>query len=76
MIWIGNFKSLQAALQKPRFAAPLEVHTWLETCWRGIRPGSFSRTRKVPITPSDARVSLLSLLRTILCQLHCHAFTA
>jgi anti-sigma regulatory factor (Ser/Thr protein kinase) len=29
MIWVGNFKSLQSALEKPRFGAPLEVHTWL-----------------------------------------------
>jgi len=25
MIWVGNFKSLQSALQKPRFGAPLEA---------------------------------------------------
>jgi len=25
MIWVGNFKSLQSALQKPRFAAPLQI---------------------------------------------------
>jgi hypothetical protein len=31
MICVGNFKSLQSALQKPRFAAPLEVHTWLRS---------------------------------------------
>jgi anti-sigma regulatory factor (Ser/Thr protein kinase) len=31
MIWVGNFKSLQLALQKPRFGAPLEVHTWLRS---------------------------------------------
>ena len=29
MIWVGSFKSLQSALQKARFGAPLEVHTWL-----------------------------------------------
>src|SRR6267378_5533754 len=29
MIWVGSFKSLQSALDKPRFAVPLEVHTWL-----------------------------------------------
>src|ERR1700680_3049724 len=29
MIWVGNFKSLQSALDKPRSGAPLEVHTWL-----------------------------------------------
>jgi serine/threonine-protein kinase RsbW len=31
MIWVGSFKSLQSALQKPRFGAPLEVHTWLRS---------------------------------------------
>ena len=31
MIWVGNFKSLQSALQKPRFAAPLQMHTWLRS---------------------------------------------
>jgi serine/threonine-protein kinase RsbW len=31
MIWLGNFKSLQSALQKVRFGAPLEVHTWLRS---------------------------------------------
>jgi hypothetical protein len=25
MIWVGNFKSPQLALHKPRFAAPLKV---------------------------------------------------
>jgi len=29
MIWVGSFKSLRSALHKPRFGAPLEVHTWL-----------------------------------------------
>src|SRR5712692_3900535 len=29
MIWVGSFKSLQSALDKPRFVVPLEVHTWL-----------------------------------------------
>jgi serine/threonine-protein kinase RsbW len=31
MIWLGNFKSLQSALDKPRSGAPLEVHTWLQS---------------------------------------------
>ena len=31
MIWVGNFKSLQSALQKPRFAAQLQMHTWLRS---------------------------------------------
>ena len=31
MVWVGNFKSLQSALDKPRFGAPLEVHTWLRS---------------------------------------------
>src|ERR1700730_7370634 len=31
MIWVGNFKSLQSALGKPRSGAPLEVHTWLRS---------------------------------------------
>ena len=31
MIWVGSFKSLQSALDKPRFGAPLEVHTWLRS---------------------------------------------
>ena len=31
MIWVGNFKSLQSALHKPRLGAPLEVHTWLRS---------------------------------------------
>src|SRR6202049_1729831 len=31
MIWVGNFKSLQSALDKPRSGAPLEVHTWLRS---------------------------------------------
>jgi hypothetical protein len=31
MIWVGGFKSLQSALRKPRFGAPLEVHTWLRS---------------------------------------------
>jgi serine/threonine-protein kinase RsbW len=32
MIWVGNFKSLQAALCKPRLTdAPMELHTWLGT---------------------------------------------
>ena len=31
MIWVGSFKSLQSALHKPRFGAPLEVHTWLRS---------------------------------------------
>jgi len=31
MIWVGNFKSLQLVLHKPRFGAPLEVHTWLRS---------------------------------------------
>src|SRR5580693_497799 len=29
MVWVGNFKSLQSALDKPSSGAPLEVHTWL-----------------------------------------------
>ena len=31
MIWVGSFKSLRSALRKPRFGAPLEVHTWLRS---------------------------------------------
>ena len=31
MIWVGNLKFLQSALQKPRFGAPLEVHAWLSS---------------------------------------------
>jgi serine/threonine-protein kinase RsbW len=31
MIWVGSFKSLQSALDKPRFGAPLDVHTWLRS---------------------------------------------
>jgi serine/threonine-protein kinase RsbW len=31
MIWVGSFKSLRSALHKPRFGAPLEVHTWLRS---------------------------------------------
>ncbi len=31
MIWVGSFKSLQLALHKPPFGAPLEVHTWLRS---------------------------------------------
>src|SRR6266852_5928235 len=31
MIWVGSFKSLQSALHKPCFGAPLEVHTWLRS---------------------------------------------
>jgi serine/threonine-protein kinase RsbW len=32
VIWVGSFKSLQAALCKPRFTgAPLKLHTWLRT---------------------------------------------
>jgi hypothetical protein len=31
MILVGSFKSLQSALQKPSFGAPLEVHTWLRS---------------------------------------------
>jgi anti-sigma regulatory factor (Ser/Thr protein kinase) len=31
MIWVGSFKSLQSALDKPRLGAPLEVHTWLRS---------------------------------------------
>jgi len=31
MIWVGNFKSLQSALDKPPSGAPLEVHTWLRS---------------------------------------------
>jgi hypothetical protein len=31
MIWVGSFKSLQSAMHKPRFGAPLEVHTWLRS---------------------------------------------
>ncbi len=42
----------------------------------GMRQGSLSRTPESQITSSDARVSLLSRLRTILCKLHCDAFTA
>src|SRR5712664_4813920 len=29
MIWVGSFKYMQSDLDKPRFAVPLEVHTWL-----------------------------------------------
>ena len=31
MIWVGSFKSLRSALRKPRFGAPLKVHTWLRS---------------------------------------------
>jgi hypothetical protein len=31
MVWVGNFKSLQSALDKPGPGAPLEVHTWLRS---------------------------------------------
>jgi serine/threonine-protein kinase RsbW len=31
MIWIGSFQSLRSALPKPRFVAPLELHTWLRS---------------------------------------------
>jgi len=31
MIWVGSFKSLQSALDKPRFGAPPWVHTWLRS---------------------------------------------
>ena len=31
MIRLGSFKSLQSALDKPRFGAPLEVRTWLRS---------------------------------------------
>jgi serine/threonine-protein kinase RsbW len=31
MLWVGNFKSLQSALDKPISGAPLEVHTWLRS---------------------------------------------
>jgi serine/threonine-protein kinase RsbW len=31
MIWVGNFKSLQSALDKSPSGAPLEVHTWLRS---------------------------------------------
>src|ERR1700676_460222 len=31
MVWVGNFKSLQSALDKPSSGAPLEVHTWLRS---------------------------------------------
>ena|SRR6266436_5056397 len=31
MIWVGSFKCLQSALDRPRFGAPLEVHTWLRS---------------------------------------------
>jgi serine/threonine-protein kinase RsbW len=31
MIWIGSFQSLWSALPKPRFGAPLELHTWLRS---------------------------------------------
>jgi serine/threonine-protein kinase RsbW len=31
MIWVGSFKSLRSALHKPRFGAPLQVHTWLRS---------------------------------------------
>jgi serine/threonine-protein kinase RsbW len=31
MIWVGSFKSLRSSLHKPRFGAPLEVHTWLRS---------------------------------------------
>jgi serine/threonine-protein kinase RsbW len=31
MVCVGNFKSLQSALDKPSSGAPLEVHTWLRS---------------------------------------------
>jgi serine/threonine-protein kinase RsbW len=31
MTWVGSFQSLRSALHKPRFGAPLEVHTWLRS---------------------------------------------
>jgi hypothetical protein len=31
MVWVGSFKSLQSALDKPPSGAPLEVHTWLRS---------------------------------------------
>ena len=31
MIWVGNFKSLQSALDKPPSGTPLRVHTWLRS---------------------------------------------
>src|SRR6267154_6842200 len=31
MIWVGSFKSLQSAVHRPPFGAPLEVHTWLRS---------------------------------------------
>ena len=31
MLWVGDFKSLQSALEKPRSGAPLGVHTWLRS---------------------------------------------
>ncbi len=31
MIWVGSFQSLRSALPKPRFGAPLELHTWLRS---------------------------------------------
>jgi serine/threonine-protein kinase RsbW len=31
MIWIGSFESLRSVLPKPRFGAPLEMHTWLRS---------------------------------------------
>jgi serine/threonine-protein kinase RsbW len=31
MTWVGSFKSLRAVLSRPRFDAPLELHTWLRS---------------------------------------------
>jgi len=31
MIWVGSFQSLRSAPRKPRFRAPLKVHTWLRS---------------------------------------------
>jgi len=31
MLWVGNFKALQSALEKSRSGAPLGVHTWLRS---------------------------------------------
>jgi serine/threonine-protein kinase RsbW len=31
MFWVGSFQPLRSALRKPRFGAPLKVHTWLRS---------------------------------------------
>src|SRR5260370_6055170 len=38
MFWVGSFESLRSALPKPRFGAPLEVHTWLRSEIKLISP--------------------------------------